>query len=118
MAENVSGLVKGVAKGYFLEILRAFKTSGYRVRSKLLDAQWLGVPQARQRIIFIGVRDDLKRDPVYPGAAPVPLLAPRRDPLARVRQAGDGVVSLVLPARRDPARRSASDRDLRRVRRR
>ena len=66
VAENVSGLVKGVAKGYFLEILAALKACGYRVRAKLLDAQWLGVPQMRQRIIFIGVREDLGRDPEFP----------------------------------------------------
>jgi len=71
VAENVSGLVKGVAKGYFLEILDALKASGYRVSCKMLDAQWLGVPQARQRIIFVGVRNDMKCDngllaPVHP----------------------------------------------------
>jgi DNA (cytosine-5)-methyltransferase 1 len=66
VAENVSGLVKGTAKGYFLEILRALKACGYRVQAKLLDAQWLGVPQMRQRIIFIGVRHDLDREPAFP----------------------------------------------------
>ena len=66
VAENVSGLVKGVAKGYFIEILQAFKKTGYRVGARLVDAQWLGVPQARQRIIFIGVREDLGLDPVWP----------------------------------------------------
>lgn len=66
VAENVSGLVKGTAKGYFLEILRDLKASGYRVVCKVLDAQWLGVPQCRQRTIFVGVREDLKLDPVHP----------------------------------------------------
>lgn len=64
VAENVSGLVKGSAKGYFLEILRRLKV-GYRVVCPL-DAQWLGVPQARQRIMFIGVRDDLGMEPPVP----------------------------------------------------
>jgi DNA (cytosine-5)-methyltransferase 1 len=59
VAENVSGLVKGVAKGYFKQILAALKACGYVVEARLLDAQWLGVPQMRQRIIFIGVRVDL-----------------------------------------------------------
>jgi len=59
VAENVSGLVKGTAKGYFLEILAALKECGYTVSAKLLDAQWLGVPQMRQRVIFVGVRNDL-----------------------------------------------------------
>lgn len=70
VAENVSGLVKGVAKGYFLEILAALKASGYRVTCRVCDAQWLGVPQCRQRTIFVGVREDLKIDPVHPPPLP------------------------------------------------
>jgi len=66
VAENVSGLVKGTAKGYFLEILAALKASGYRVTCRVLDAQWLGVPQQRQRTIFIGVREDLNLEPAHP----------------------------------------------------
>ncbi len=66
VAENVSGLVKGVAKGYFLEILARFKACGYRVGCRIIDAQWLGVPQARRRAIFIGVREDLGMEPVFP----------------------------------------------------
>jgi DNA (cytosine-5)-methyltransferase 1 len=70
VAENVSGLVKGTAKGYFKQILAALKEPGYRVTCRVLDAQWLGVPQMRQRTIFVGVRDDLGLDPVHP--APLP----------------------------------------------
>jgi DNA (cytosine-5)-methyltransferase 1 len=70
VAENVSGLVKGTAKGYFLEILRALKACGYNVKAQLLDAQWLGVPQMRQRIIFIGVRNDLALEPRFPHPLP------------------------------------------------
>ena len=66
VAENVSGLVKGTAKGYFLDILKTLKSCGYRVEAKVLDAQWLGVPQSRQRLIFVGVRRDLDLDPVFP----------------------------------------------------
>lgn len=66
VAENVSGMVKGVAKGQFKITLRALKDCGYRVECRLLDAQWLGVPQQRQRVIFIGVRNDLGLDPVFP----------------------------------------------------
>lgn len=66
VAENVSGLVKGVAKGFFLEILAGLKACGYRVEARVLDAQWLGVPQMRQRLIFMGVRNDLGANPVFP----------------------------------------------------
>lgn len=58
-AENVSGLVKGKAIGYFKQILVALRSEGYAVDAKVLDASWLGVPQARQRLIFVGVRNDL-----------------------------------------------------------
>lgn len=70
VAENVSGLVKGTAKGYFIEIMKELKSCGYRVACKVLDAQWLGVPQMRQRTIFVGVREDLGIDPVHPKPLP------------------------------------------------
>lgn len=70
IAENVSGLVKGTAKGYFKRILAALREPGYRVSCRVLDAQWLGVPQMRQRTIFVGVRDDLGKDPVHPTPLP------------------------------------------------
>ena len=70
IAENVSGMVKGVAKGYFKLILAELKKSGYRVQAKLLDAQWLGVPQKRQRLVFIGFRDDLGIEPAFPKPLP------------------------------------------------
>jgi DNA (cytosine-5)-methyltransferase 1 len=79
VAENVSGLVKGTAKGYFLEILAALKASGYRVTCRVLDAQWLGVPQQRQRTIFVGVREDLNIDPAHP--TPLPYRYSVRDAL-------------------------------------
>lgn len=59
VAENVSGLVKGTAKGYFKLILAEMKACGYEVSARLLNAKYLGVPQARERLIFVGVRNDL-----------------------------------------------------------
>ena len=66
VAENVSGLVKGKAKGFFLRILADLKASGYKVSCRVLDAQWLGVPQSRQRTIFVGVRNDIDAEPCHP----------------------------------------------------
>lgn len=70
IAENVSGLVKGKAIGYFKEIIRDLKSKGYKVEARLLDASYLGVPQARQRLIFVGVRSDIAEKyevgPVFP----------------------------------------------------
>jgi DNA (cytosine-5)-methyltransferase 1 len=70
VAENVAGLVRGVAKGYFLEILAALKAAGYRVIAKVLNAAWLGVPQVRNRLILVGVRNDLAMAPVHPRPMP------------------------------------------------
>ena len=57
--ENVSGLVKGKMKLIFVEILRELKASGYKVSARLMNAMYFGVPQSRERMIFIGVREDL-----------------------------------------------------------
>ena len=70
VAENVPGLIQGKAKGYFLAILQRLKDSGYAVKCRVLDAKWLGVPQSRQRTIFVGVRDDLEVEPSHPRPLP------------------------------------------------
>ena len=70
IAENTSGLIKGVAKGYFKQILAHLKSLDYEVEAKLLDAQWLGVPQRRERVFFIGVRKDLGKMPMWPKPFP------------------------------------------------
>ncbi len=56
--ENVSGMVKGKMKIIFAEILRELKASGYEVKAWLLNAKYFYVPQSRERMIFIGVRQD------------------------------------------------------------
>ena len=61
VAENVAGLSMGKAKGYLNEILRKMRDAGYHVECKKLDAKWLGVPQSRNRLIFVGIRNDLFR---------------------------------------------------------
>ena len=70
VAENVSGLIKGTAKGYFKLIIKELKECGYNVSVKLLNGKWLGIPQARERLIFIGVRNDLSISPVHPKPLP------------------------------------------------
>ncbi len=73
--ENVSGMVKGKMKLVFAEILREIKASGYRVSARLLNAMYFDVPQSRQRMIFIGVRDDLGIEPSHPVAMWKPMAA-------------------------------------------
>ncbi len=69
VCENVKGMVEGDAKGYFVEILKDLKAVGYDVKVQVLNAAKLGVPQARERVIFVGVRNDLVKKghvPVFP----------------------------------------------------
>jgi DNA (cytosine-5)-methyltransferase 1 len=66
LMENVSGMIKGGYKGKFNEILKTLKDTGYNVKVKLMNAMWYEVPQSRERLIFIGVRNDLNREPSYP----------------------------------------------------
>lgn len=73
--ENVSGMVKGKMRLVFAEILRTLRGCGYRVSAKLLNAKWYGVPQSRERMIFIGVREDLGLDPSHPAGWGPPITA-------------------------------------------
>ena len=57
--ENVSGMVKGQMKVIFAEIMRELKASGYKVSATPMSAMYFGVPQSRERMIFIGIREDL-----------------------------------------------------------
>ncbi len=66
--ENVSGMVKGSMKHVFAIVMRELKASGYTVKCQLMDAAYFGVPQHRQRMIFIGVRNDLQIQPGHPQA--------------------------------------------------
>lgn len=58
VAENVTGIFKGRAKVRFFGFLEGFRGHGYSVAVRELDASRLGVPQKRERVIVIGVRED------------------------------------------------------------
>ena len=59
IAENVSGLIKGNAKGYVNEIFKAFQDAGYVPQLFLLNSAFMGVPQRRERTVFVARRKDL-----------------------------------------------------------
>lgn len=71
--ENVSGLVTGKMKLVFAEIMRELKASGYKVSCRLMNTMYFYVPQSRQRLIFIGIREDLERKPSHPKAKNIPI---------------------------------------------
>lgn len=61
IAENVKGMLLGEAKQYVREVYTQFQEAGYqlRIRPYLLDASKMGVPQRRERVFFIAIRNDL-----------------------------------------------------------
>lgn len=59
IAENVTGLLAGNAKGYVNEIIKAYHEAGYTVQLFKLNAAKMGVPQRRERVFFIAHRNDI-----------------------------------------------------------
>ena len=71
LAENVDGLritSKGEDTSALDIILNDFRSLGYNVEYKLLNAANYGVPQIRKRIIIMGIRNDLNKTIYYPKA--------------------------------------------------
>ena len=64
--ENVTGMVKGAMKQAYLTIIQTLRGCGYRARGEVLNAMYFNVPQCRERVIIIGVRNDLKIEPTHP----------------------------------------------------
>jgi len=64
LLENVKGIIQGNAKAYSKEIVKRIETAGYNVQVFLLNAASMGVPQRRERVFFIGLRNDLKAEPL------------------------------------------------------
>jgi DNA (cytosine-5)-methyltransferase 1 len=56
IAENVTGIVQGKAKGYVNIIISRFRELGYDVQIFELNAAHMDVPQSRHRIFFIANR--------------------------------------------------------------
>lgn len=59
VAENVKGLLVGNAKDYVRRIHESFDDAGYYCQHFLLDAQYMGVPQRRERVFFVCLRKDI-----------------------------------------------------------
>jgi len=64
--ENVTGMVKGCMKQAYLVAIKTLRDYGYRAKGEVLNAMYFNVPQSRQRVIIIGVRNDLGVEPTFP----------------------------------------------------
>lgn len=93
VAENVKGIVMGAAADLLGNgqmnmwgaeeetIYYKLVEAGYNVKYKVLNAADFGVPQARERTIFIGVRNDIAIEPSYPKASGTALYVSSKEAL-------------------------------------
>lgn len=77
IAENVKGFMT-LHRGTIIKKVREeFENAGYTVSTALLNAAEYGVPQRRERVIMVGVRNDISKTFSFPAPttidAPVPL---------------------------------------------
>jgi DNA (cytosine-5)-methyltransferase 1 len=97
--ENVVGLDNLAGGEAKRQIISDLTLGGdYRVACKVLDAAAFGVPQSRPRIVFLGVRADLRADPVFPQGLPVPQLERVQTTNGWVYAHGSDLLSTADPA--------------------
>lgn len=70
LAENVGGLRTANEGKAFSIILDAMRGAGYKLYPNLYKFETYGIPQARHRIIIVGIRDDLGVEFKIPSNAP------------------------------------------------
>jgi len=62
LAENVKGILSA-NKGEAIKIItKRFEDTGYKLKIELVNFADYGVPQLRQRVLFIGIRKDIKKE--------------------------------------------------------
>ena len=71
LAENVSGMLTERHKDELANIKEAFTNAGYRLSVTLVNAYHYGVPQDRERVLFVGYRNDLGK--VFKMPEPIPV---------------------------------------------
>ncbi|MBI4212059.1 MAG: DNA cytosine methyltransferase [Deltaproteobacteria bacterium] len=103
--ENVPGMIKGCMKQLTVKMFNELRSCGYRVKGQVINAMYYGVPQSRQRVIMIGVREDLGVDPSHPKPQAKPITAFEatcdlpRDDSTTLKALGHGIWKLTAPGR-------------------
>lgn len=66
LAENVKGILSA-NQGKAIQIIRSrFEKTGYRLKIFLVNFAKFGVPQRRERVLFVGTRDDIPTEFIAP----------------------------------------------------
>lgn len=66
IGENVRGLLKHDDGKTLETMVSVLQSLGYRVACRVLRAQYLDVPQKRERLIIIALRDDIPANIIFP----------------------------------------------------
>lgn len=66
LAENVKGILHFAGGKVYERILSDMRELGYKVKSRLFNVADYGVPQKRERVIFVGVRNDVQFEYEFP----------------------------------------------------
>jgi len=66
MGENVRGLVSDNHGETLRGMVETLASTGYRVEWRVLRSQYLGVPQRRERLVILAVRNDLDAPILFP----------------------------------------------------
>lgn len=66
--ENVPGLRRVRGRGFLDAILRSFRRAGYAINAHIVNACDFGVPQHRERYLFLGRRGAKSQAPAKPAA--------------------------------------------------
>ncbi|WP_338604479.1 DNA cytosine methyltransferase [Desulfoferula mesophila] len=64
--ENVTGILHLRGRNVAEDVCNAVSEAGYIPKCTILNSAWYGVPQVRERVIIMGVRQDLNLLPVFP----------------------------------------------------
>lgn len=59
ICENVKGILSANKGKTFQLILDEFRSVGYEINYKILNSKYFGVPQKRERVFIVGIRNDL-----------------------------------------------------------
>lgn len=66
LAENVKGILHFAGGKVYEQILADMRSLGYCVKSRLFNTADYGVPQKRERVVFVGVRNDIDFEYEFP----------------------------------------------------
>ncbi|WP_237202943.1 DNA cytosine methyltransferase [Rothia endophytica] len=92
IAENVKGLMTMAGGQALKQISEDFGAAGYQVSAHLVNSRDYGVPQFRERVFIIGVRNDIAEKYGFQYELPEPTHGPGKEyPWVTLREAFEGL---------------------------